>query len=123
MAATQTSEPIPTSVLDGAKEEYPRERLYVMTGLFLAVLTGIEVCTYLFPKFQAWYWQGTDSVTALLLILMAVKFFTVAYVFMHLKFDKRILTVAFYSGLVLAVVVYVAVMTILRVWYPGSPHP
>jgi hypothetical protein len=123
MSVTDRSEPIPTSTLDGAREEYPRERLYVMTGLFLAVLTGIEVCTYLFPKFQAWYWGGTDGVTILLLLLMAIKFFTVAYVFMHLRFDKRILTVAFYSGLGLAVVVYVAIMTILRVWYPGSPHP
>ena len=54
---------------------------------------------------------------------MAVKFFTVAYVFMHLRFDKRILTVVFYAGLGLAVVVYVAVMTILNLWYPGHPHP
>jgi cytochrome c oxidase subunit IV len=116
---TDTSEPIPTSILDGAVEEYPREKLYVLTAIFLAVLTVIEVVTYLRP---AWF-GGTDSRTALLLLLMAIKFFTVAYVFMHLKFDKRILTVVFYSGVVLAVVVYVAVMTILNVWYPGHPHP
>ena len=120
---TDTNEPIPTSVLDGAVEEYPREKLYVLTAIGLAILTGIEVCTYLFPKFQAWYWQGTDGVTFVLLLLMAVKFFTVAYVFMHLKFDKRLLTVVFYSGLALAVVVYVAVLTILNVWYPSHPHP
>ena len=101
----------------------PEHRAETVETIGLAILTGIEVCTYLFPKFQAWYWQGTDGVTFVLLLLMAVKFFTVAYVFMHLKFDKRVLTVIFYSGLSLAVVVYVAVLTILNVWYPGHPHP
>ena len=41
-----------------------------------------------------------------LLLLMAVKFCTVAYFFMHLRFDKPILTRLFYSGLVLAIGVY-----------------
>jgi len=113
------AESIPTTVLDGAVEEYPREKLYVLTAIFLAVLTVVEVVTYLRP---AWF-GGTDSRTVLLLLLMAVKFFTVVYVFMHLKFDKRILTVIFYAGVTLAVVVYVAVLTILNVWYPGRPHP
>jgi cytochrome c oxidase subunit IV len=119
MSVTDTTEPIPTAILDGAKEEYPRERLYVLTAIFLGLLTIIEVVTYLRP---AWF-GGTDSRTALLLLLMAIKFFTVAYVFMHLRFDKRILTVIFYAGLGLAVVVYLAVMTILNLWYPGHPHP
>ena len=56
----------------------------------------------------------------MLLILMAVKFFTVAYIFMHLRFDKPILTRLFYSGLILAVAVYVAVLSMFRIWWPGS---
>ena len=59
---------------------------------------------------------ATTVSPALLLLLMAIKFFTVVYVFMHLRFDKKFLTVVFYSGLVLAVAVYVAVLTILNVW-------
>ncbi len=121
--ATETAEPIPTSVLDGAKEEYPREKLYVLTAIFLAVLTAIEVATYLWPSFPGWDFAGTKSVTFVLLLLMAVKFFTVAYIFMHLRFDQRVLTVVFYSGLILAVVVYIAVLTILNLWYHGHPHP
>jgi hypothetical protein len=39
---------------------------------------------------------------------------------MHLRFDKKILTVAFYSGLVLAVLVYVGVLCMFRIWWPGS---
>ena len=54
------------------------------------------------------------------MILMAVKFFTVAYFFMHLRFDKQILTRLFYSGLILAVLVYVAVLSMFRIWWPGS---
>jgi cytochrome c oxidase subunit 4 len=116
---TDHDESIPTTVLDGAVEEYPREKLYVFVAIFLAAVTWIEVMTYLKPG-----WFGNVNIRiATLLFLMAVKFFTVAYVFMHLKFDKKMLTVIFYSGLGVAVGVYLAILTILRVWYPGSPHP
>jgi cytochrome c oxidase subunit 4 len=53
------------------------------------------------------------------MLLMAVKFWTVAYFFMHLKFDKPILTRVFYAGVILAFAVYVAVLTMFKVWYPG----
>jgi hypothetical protein len=52
-----------------------------------------------------------------LMILMAVKFFTILYIFMHLKFDKPILTRIFYSGLVLAMLVYLAMLTTFRFWF------
>ena len=45
-----------------------------------------------------------------LLILMAVKFFTVVSYFMHLKFDNKLFSLLFYTGLVLAVVVYCAAL-------------
>ena len=41
---------------------------------------------------------------------MAVKFVTVVSYFMHLKFDNRIFSWLFYSGLILAVLVYVAAL-------------
>ena len=44
----------------------------------------------------------------------------VAYFFMHLKFDKPILTRVFYAGVLLALAVYVAVLTMFKVWYPGQ---
>jgi hypothetical protein len=44
----------------------------------------------------------------------------VAQVFMHLRFDKKVLSVIFYSGLILALAVYIAVMTIFRLWWPSS---
>jgi cytochrome c oxidase subunit 4 len=51
------------------------------------------------------------------MILMAVKFFTILYIFMHLKFDKPILTRIFYAGLFLAVFVYIAMLTTFRIWF------
>jgi hypothetical protein len=124
VSVTDTEAPIPTSHLDGAVEEYPRDKLYILTALFLGAVTAIEVCTYLFPHFAGWSTtHGTSLVTAVLILCMAVKFFTVAYIFMHLKFDKRVLTIVFYFGLTTAVLVYLAVLTMLNVWYPGHPHP
>ncbi len=125
MTTETTDTSVPTSRLDGAIKAYPKEWLYVKTAIFLAVLTLIEVATYMWPKFALWHWGDTDThgVTILLLILLAIKFFTVAYIFMHLRFDKPILTRVFYAGLGTAVLVYIAVMTILNLWSPGHPHP
>jgi cytochrome c oxidase subunit 4 len=118
--STETATPVPTAVLDGADEAYPRDRQYVWVALALAGLTGIEIATYAAPGFPAWSWGDKAGLITVLMILMAVKFWTVAYFFMHLKFDKPLLTRVFYAGLILAVLVYVAVLTMFNVWYPGS---
>jgi len=36
---------VPTTVLDGAVKDYSRDKVYVLTAIFLAVLTIIEVFT------------------------------------------------------------------------------
>jgi len=51
-----------------------------------------------------------------LLIVMAIKFVIIAAFFMHLKFDSKILTRVFYSGLFLAVGVYVAALCTFRIF-------
>lgn len=95
-----------------------RERLYVIVAAALAAITGVEVMTYFVP--DAFGGKGSTAMIAALLVLMAVKFWTVAWFFMHLKFDKRILTVVFYAGLALAVLVYIAIFTVFRFW--GHDH-
>jgi cytochrome c oxidase subunit IV len=117
--SSETATPVPPTALDGAVEDYPRDREYVLVAIALACLTGIEIATYAAPGFPAWSWGDKAGLITVLLILMAIKFWTVAYFFMHLKFDKPILTRLFYSGLVLAVVVYVAVLTMFTLWWPG----
>jgi cytochrome c oxidase subunit 4 len=103
-------EAIPAGVLDGAREAWPRDKVYWLVALFLFVITAIEVSTYTNPDFVLW----ENFATAALLIMMAVKFFTVTWWFMHLKNDSRILTTVFYFGLVLAVVVYIVTLMTFR---------
>jgi cytochrome c oxidase subunit 4 len=105
---------VPTTVLDGAVKDYSRDKVYVLTAIFLAVLTIIEVFTYAAPDFPIW---ADELLIPVLMILMAVKFFTILYIFMHLKFDKPILTRLFYAGLFLAVLVYIAMLTTFRIWF------
>jgi len=48
--------------------------------------------------------------TPALLIMMVVKFAMVAMFFMHLKFDNKLFSWVFVAGLILALVVYVAML-------------
>ncbi len=45
---------------------------------------------------------------------MAIKFFVVVSFFMHLRFDNRVFTWMFYSGLFLALAVYIAALATFR---------
>jgi cytochrome c oxidase subunit 4 len=114
-----TDQPIPTAQLDGAVEEYSRDKVYVLTALFLAAVTLVEVATYVWEDLFLWSWGGDSNagLIIVLMVLMAVKFFVVAWVFMHLKFDKPILTRLFYAGLLLAVGVYIAMMAMFRIFW------
>jgi len=87
---------------------------YVKIAIALAIVTAIEVAlSYTQDQLGALF-------LPLLLILMGVKFFSVVLYFMHLKFDKPILTWVFYAGLTLAVLVYLAVLSMFRIWVPGE---
>lgn len=68
---------------------------YLKVFVLLAVITAIE--------FGIVYMHGIGSILfPVLLVLSAFKFFMVASVFMHLKFDSRLLTWFFMVGIVLA---------------------
>ncbi|MGZ4693369.1 MAG: cytochrome C oxidase subunit IV family protein [Acidimicrobiales bacterium] len=119
-SATDRSKPISTSFLDGARRNYPREVEYVLVAIALAFITGLEIATYAAPGFPLWNWGEKLGLVLFLLLLMAVKFWTVAYFFMHLKFDKPLLTRVFYSGVLLAIAVYVAVMLMMHGFKSGQ---
>jgi cytochrome c oxidase subunit 4 len=90
---------------------HPSEGQYVLIAGILAVLTGIEVAlSYL----KVGGSQGITNGT--LLVLAAIKFTMVAAFFMHLRFDKPILRRLFVTGLVLAILVYVAYLSTLGVF-------
>src|SRR5690349_15979205 len=70
------------------------DRQYIVIALVLAVITAMEVTIS--------YIDIGPIFLPVLLILMAIKFFTVVSYFMHLKFDNKIFSFMFYLGVVLA---------------------
>ena len=84
---------------------------YIQVAAALAVITAVEVGLY--------YLDIGKLFMPALLILMVVKFVTVVSVFMHLKFDHKLFSYLFYSGLFLAVGVYIAALMTFR-FFDGS---
>ena len=89
---------------DAHEHDHPTDGYFVKTAIILAIVTALETSTY-------WWegWFGSDVArfaTPALLIMMAIKFFMILLVFMHLKFDHKLFSLMFYIGLVLAVGVY-----------------
>ena len=77
---------------------------YIKIALALMILTGAELAVS--------YSDIGKFMVPILLIMMAVKFFTVVLYFMHLKYDNVLFKRLFYSGLFLALFVYfVALLT------------
>lgn len=79
---------------------------YIKIAAILAALTGLEVSTY-FVDFG-------PAFLPVLLTLMCVKFFIVVSYFMHLKFDSKIFSFLFYTGLFLAIAVYVVALSTFK---------
>lgn len=77
---------------------------YVKVFALLVVITAIEVAlSYSVDNLG-------DFFLPLLLILMAIKFVTVVSYFMHLKFDHKLFSAMFYTGLGLALMVFLGAM-------------
>jgi cytochrome c oxidase subunit IV len=83
--------------------------MYIKIAVLLAVMTAGEV---------AWPYIIDDGPVLMwpLLVVMALKFVVIAAFFMHLKFDSKVLTRVFYSGLFLAVGVYIAALCTFRIF-------
>jgi cytochrome c oxidase subunit IV len=75
---------------------------YIKVALILAAITALETSTY-------WIDFGALFMPTLI-VLMVVKFLMVVMLFMHLKFDHKLFGYLFYSGLILAILVYVAAL-------------
>lgn len=75
--------------------------IYIRIAVVLAVLTAMEVSTYTHE--DTW---GSFAIPAIL-AMMVIKFALVAWFFMHLKDDSKLLATVFSFGLGLAVAVYV----------------
>jgi cytochrome c oxidase subunit 4 len=92
---------------------HPTTKQYIRIAALLAVLTGVEVGLYYLEA-------GVDAVTTsmtspALLVLAAVKFLVVVGWFMHVKFEKPLVSRFFAIGFVIAIGVYAVVLTEMAV--------
>lgn len=79
---------------------------YVRIALILGIITALEVSTY--------YVNFGPLFLPALLIMMSIKFVMVVSYFMHLKFDNKLFSMMFYSGLILAIGVYAAALATFK---------
>ena len=106
---TDTTTPVPAEAAPAEHVGHAADQHYAHVAIALAFITAIEVAVS---------YMGLPTVPeiGILIILMGIKFFTVAAQFMHLKFDNKILTRIFYGGLFLATGVYLIALSTFRVW-------
>ena len=79
---------------------------YIKIALILAAIPALEVSTY-YVDFGPLFMPS-------LMIMMVVKFVMVVSYFMHLKFDSKIFSVLFYTGLGLALFVYIVALATFK---------
>lgn len=96
-------------------EHHPSDAQYWKVGLILAIITGLEISTYFIadPPYEhelGWLIIGS------LIVMMIAKFIVIVGYFMHVKFDNKLFRNVFLSGLVLAVGVYLIVLTTFAFW-------
>jgi len=90
--------------------EHKPDSYYVKVAAILAAITALETSTY-WVDFGAFFLPT-------LLILMSIKFVMVASLFMHLKGDSKVFSYLFYTGLILAILVYMAFLATFRFFSP-----
>jgi cytochrome c oxidase subunit 4 len=81
---------------------------YWAIGGILTVITAVEVAIFYIPALAG-------VLVPLLLTLSAAKFVLVVMFFMHLKYDSKVFTLLFLSGLVLATFMTVALIILFQV--------
>jgi cytochrome c oxidase subunit 4 len=106
IAFSATMIPEPGAARIPGHRGHPDESEYVKVGLFLAAVTAVEVIIYYFsiPR---------NLFIAMLIVLSATKFAVVVMWFMHLRFDSKLFTTAFVTGLALAGAVFTVVLVTL----------
>jgi cytochrome c oxidase subunit IV len=92
------------------QEEYelshhPRPRQYVNIAVILGIITAVEVAIFYLDALS-------DVLVPALIVLSLAKFVLVVSWFMHLRFDSKIFRRLFVAGLLLALSVFLIVLTI-----------
>ena len=92
------------------RHDHPSDLLYVKIALLLGVITAFEVGTYFIEE------ASTTLLLVVLLPMMTAKFLIVTGYFMHLKYDSLLFRRVFFFGLILAMVVFLVMLTTFEFW-------
>jgi cytochrome c oxidase subunit 4 len=92
---------------EAPEAEAHSDLVYIKVAVILAAITGLEVAA----SYAGWLGK---AMLWLLLIMMVIKFFTVVLYFMHIKYDAKLFGRLFYTGIFLAVGVYVAALATFK---------
>ncbi len=87
---------------------HPTPFTYFKVAMLLAIMTGVEVGVFYVDALE-------PAFLPIFLILSVAKFALVVMFYMHLKFDNRLFSGVFVGGLLLAVAVGVALMSMFQV--------
>lgn len=98
-----------------AAEAHGSRSTYWLVALVLAVITLLEVAVFYVPALRA-------IIVPILLVLSATKFALVVAFFMHLKYDRPVLTRIFAGGLAVAAGIVLAMMLLFGAIGPGTGH-
>ena len=86
---------------------------YWLIAVILGIITMLEVAVFYVPLLHS-------VIVPILLVLSTAKFVLVAMFFMHLKFDKPILTTLFAGGIIVATVIILSMMLLFGTIGPGA---
>ena len=92
----------------GHERAHPTPARYAAIALILAVITIAEVAI-VYQEFLE------DILVPILIILSAVKFVLVVMFFMHLRFDSRLFSTFFVTGVLLAAALIIVLLVLFRV--------
>lgn len=101
------------------EHQHPGPGKYVAVAVVLTIITIVEVLA-IWPTLPFEAMLG-GWVVPFLLVLSAAKFALVVMFFMHLKFDAKIFTGFFVSGLLIAISVIIALLALLENLTPPMP--
>jgi cytochrome c oxidase subunit IV len=112
-----------TAATDDARHQHhPSDAQYWKVGIALAVITLLEVSTY-FIADPPYDHELAPLLIGSLIVMMVLKFAVIGAYFMHLKFDNRLFKNVFIAGIVLAVGVYIAMLTAFEFWSDRYEEP
>ena len=86
---------------------HPSPKLYTVIAIILAVITAFEVAIVYMDFLR-------PVMVPVLVVLSATKFAMVAMFFMHLRFDSRLFSTLFVSGLILAALMIIVLLILFR---------